>query len=295
MIQRLDCHLSPLLPHGDFASNHFGHFFVEEVPYIIASSLLDRKLYVNRPLLTPHRELLELASLQDLSSTVVPLTSQNSILTLKGPRAQCNLIQTSSQFFRLAPSSITNLYSKISEDFSPSRVCTSRNVAVVIRKSESISHSRWSNINSLVNYKDSFNYIPFQPESFGPVGVSDFLRANSVSIVVAAIGSACYQFFVDPACSYNILLILGDFNPKMPHQYYSTIYPFSSRYWILYHDSESSDWNASFHAPPSIVNQCLEFILHTKDFYPITLSGNWILHPPGSSFGGELRYGIRFH
>ena len=56
--------------------------------------------------------------------------------------------------------------------------------------------------------------ISFQPESFGPVGVSDFLRANSVSIVVAAVGSACYQFFVDPACTYNILLILGDFNPR---------------------------------------------------------------------------------
>jgi hypothetical protein len=67
------------LPYSDFASNHYGHFFIEEMPALYYAAQINIPLLVNRSILPAHSELLKLAKLKYILKAIAFLLSTHTL------------------------------------------------------------------------------------------------------------------------------------------------------------------------------------------------------------------------
>ena len=287
--------LIPVQPFNDYSSTHFGHFVIEQLPLMLVADCLGARLLVSRSLTSWAQQLLDLANLKHLQHNIYPFKDSRIARADLG-RATIQSKYLRARFIKLERKLSASLLKAIASQPCPIRSSSNPIRVAVLSRLKMHKHQRWTNENELYKPELKHQYQQLFPEKLGVMGLRTHLHSSCASVVVSAIGSACYQLFLDKKRRYEVILLFGDFNLSRPSQWFSTYLPFKHLFWMLlrsvnYHPK----WNMPFQVSPDLIDVAVEIVLQQEDVEnPIFLQDGFTLLPPRFDLKLDLPFGVDF-
>lgn len=291
--------LVPMRPFNEYSTTHFGHFVVELLPLLLVAEMLSLPLLLSRPLPSWAHDLLDGVGMSQLLNHCLPVPPTTPASADLG-RAEVQLHRLQGRLLGLQPSLAADLLRSLSAPLPRLQIGSSeeRQQVGVLSRQRLARHQRWSNEDALYDGPTTHNYHQFIPEALGVASLSQSLLDRNITVVVAAIGSAAYQLFLNRQVMCRVVLLCGGFNPAAPSQWFSTFEPFRHRFWLLYrYTRAATDWNAPFSHKPQHVDRAVSMTARAQlgsCSDPIFLGEHIWLLPSEASLGALPSFGIDF-
>ena len=291
--------LVPMRPFNEYCTTHLGHFVVELLPLLLVAELLSVPLLVSRPLPPWAVDLMDGVGVSQLRNYCLPVSPASSVSAELG-RAEIQLHSLQARLLRVQPAFAAALLRGLSMQSPTTQIvsCEERLQVDVLSRKRLSRHHRWTNEEALYTGSRTHCYHQLFPETLGVAGLRERLCDRDVAVVVAAIGSAVYQLFLNRTFRCVVVLLCGDFDPEAPSKWFSTFAPFSHLFWLLYRSgSDVTDWNAPFVHHPEHVDRAVSIAAGGQRWSgrsPIPLADDIYLLPPEAPLGSMPSFGIDF-
>ncbi|WP_156098047.1 glycosyltransferase 61 family protein [Synechococcus sp. KORDI-100] len=296
-VNRTQTLLVPVRPFNEYSTTHFGHFVIELLPLMLVAQRLRIPVLTSLSLPVWALQLLQTAGLSSLVGWIRSMDSF-ALSSHRLPRATIQSAGIRSRLIRLQPSLAAGLLTNLSkrpERFLQSRQSGDIKVAVLSRQKHP-DHRRWINESELHNSPTRHDYVQLFPEELGVIGLHQRLLDIRTDVVLAAIGSAAYQLFLNPESSHRVLLLCGRFDLSSPSRWFSTYEPFRARFWFLCEEMNGQhDWNEAFRHAPADIDRAVS-LLTDRPFLetPVRVGPAACLVPPGCPLPSMPSFGVDF-